>query len=72
MNIGVVLIIGVAVVLVAILVLPRIKGVVRSEKTTVERRSGKDRRQRTVPVAVERRKRDRRAECLCLASRKKP
>ena len=62
MNIGVILIISVAVALVAILVLPRVKGIIRSEKTTVERRSGADRRQRDVPVVVERRKRNRRAE----------
>ena len=62
MNIGVLFIIVVAVVLIAFLVLPKLKGVARAEKTTVERRSGKDRRQRNVRVPVERRKKDRRAE----------
>lgn len=62
MNIGVMVIIAVAVVLVALLVLPRVRGVAGKEKTTVERRSGKDRRQRNVRVPVDRRKRPRRAE----------
>jgi hypothetical protein len=62
MNIGVVIIIALAVGLVAVLVLPRVKGFVSKEKTTVERRSGKDRRQRRVRVPVNRRRRGRRQE----------
>jgi hypothetical protein len=48
--------------LVAMLVLPRVKGFLSREKTTVERRSGKDRRQRNVRVPVDRRRRGRRQE----------
>ncbi|MEX1311320.1 MAG: hypothetical protein AB1Z65_12930 [Candidatus Sulfomarinibacteraceae bacterium] len=62
MNIGVVIIIALAVGLVAVLVLPRVKGLISKEKTTVERRSGKDRRQRNVRVPVNRRRRGRRQE----------
>jgi hypothetical protein len=62
MNLGVVVIILVAVLLVAILVLPRVRGVASKEKTTVERRSGVDRRQRKVRVPRERRRRNRRQE----------
>lgn len=62
MNIGVVVIIALAVGLVAVLVLPRVKGFLTKERTTVERRSGKDRRQRNVRVPVNRRRRGRRQE----------
>jgi len=62
MNIGVVLIIAAAVGLVVLIVLPRVRGIGRAEKTTVNRRSGRDRRQRNVRVPVDRRKRNRRAE----------
>ena len=62
MNIGVVIIIALAVGLVAVLILPRVKGFVSKEKTTVERRSGKDRRHRKVRVPVNRRRRGRRQE----------
>jgi hypothetical protein len=62
MNIGVVVIIALAVGLVAVLVLPRFTGFVSKEKTTVERRSGKDRRQRKLRVPVNRRRRGRRQE----------
>ena len=61
MNLGVLVIIAVAIGLVVLVVLPRVKGLARSEKTTVERRSGRDRRQRNVRVPLERRRRDRRA-----------
>lgn len=62
MNLGVLIIIVVAILLVGILVLPRVRGIVRSEKTTSERRTGADRRQRNVRVPVNRRKCDRRAQ----------
>ena len=62
MNLTVVIIIAVTVALVLLVVLPRIRGFVSSESTTVERRSGRDRRQRNVTVAVDRRKKHRRAE----------
>jgi len=62
MNVGVLIIITVAVALVAIVVLPRFRGFASKEPTTVERRAGRDRRQRHVRVPVERRKRARRAE----------
>ena len=62
MNIGVVIIIALAVGLVAVLVLPRVKGFLSRERTTVERRSGQDRRQRSVRVPVNRRRRGRRQE----------
>ncbi|MEE4273099.1 MAG: hypothetical protein V2I67_15610 [Thermoanaerobaculales bacterium] len=62
MNIGVVLIIAAVVGLVVLIVLPRVRGIGRAEKTTVNRRTGKDRRQRNVRVPVDRRKRNRRAE----------
>lgn len=62
MNIGVLIIIVVAVLLVGILVLPRIRGIARSEKTTIERRTGADRRKHNVRVPVNRRRRDRRTQ----------
>ena len=62
MNFTVVVIIAVTAVLVLLVVLPRIRGFVSSEKTTVERRSGRDRRQRNVTVSVDRRRKHRRAE----------
>jgi hypothetical protein len=62
MNLTVFIIIAVTVALVLLVVLPRFRGFVSSERTTVERRSGRDRRQRNVTVAVDRRKKHRRAE----------
>ncbi len=62
MNFGVLLIIVAVVLLVGILVLPRVRGIARAEKTTTERRAGEDRRQRNVRVPVDRRKRDRRTQ----------
>jgi hypothetical protein len=62
MNIGVVVIITVAVLLVGFLVLPRFKGFASAEKTSVERRSGQDRRQRKIRVPRNRRRRGRRQE----------
>lgn len=62
MNVGVVTIIVIAVLLVGILVLPRMRGIARAEKTTIERRTRPDRRKRKVRVPVDRRKRNRRAE----------
>ncbi len=62
MNIGVLIIIVVTVALVLLVVLPRFRGFASSEKTTVERRSGRDRRHRNITVANDRRKRPRRAE----------
>jgi hypothetical protein len=62
MNLTVLIILVVTVVLVLVVVLPKVRGVSRSERTTVERRSGRDRRQRKVRVPVNRRKRARRAD----------
>ena len=62
MNIGVVIIISVAVGLVVLIVLPRVRGISRAEKTTVERRSGVDRRLRALRVPVNRRRSDRRTQ----------
>lgn len=62
MNIGVVVIITVAVLLVGFLILPRVRGVGGIEKTTVDRRSGVERRHRKIRVPVNRRRRGRRQE----------
>jgi hypothetical protein len=62
MNIGVIIIIAVTVALVLLVVLPRFRGFAKADRTTVERRSGEDRRKRNRPVLVERRKKPRRAE----------
>jgi len=64
MNLGVLVIIIVAVLLIGLLVMPRVRGLIGSEKTTVERRSGADRRQRSIRVPMERRRRGRRADDL--------
>lgn len=62
MNTVIVLIIAAAVALIGLLILPRIRGFVRAEKTTVERRSAGDRRRRRFRVPVDRRRRNRRSE----------
>jgi len=62
MNIGVLLIITLAIGLVVLIVLPRVRGLSRSEKTTIERRKNEDRRKRQIRVPVNRRRRDRRAQ----------
>jgi len=62
MNIGVIIIIALAAGLVVLIVLPRVRGIGRAEKTTVERRSGRDRRLRRLRVPVERRRENRRTQ----------
>jgi len=62
MNVGVLLIIVVAIGLVVLIVLPKVRGISRAGKTTVERRSGLDRRQRKLRILVERRRRNRRTQ----------
>lgn len=62
MNIGVVIIIALAAGLVVLIVLPRVRGISRAEKTTVERRSGRDRRLRRLRVPAERRRENRRTQ----------
>jgi hypothetical protein len=62
MNIGVLLIITLAVGLVVLIMLPRVRGISRSEKTTIERRKNGDRRRRHIRVPVDRRRRNRRAQ----------
>lgn len=62
MNIGVLLIITVAVGLVALLVLPRLRGISRPERTTIERRKGGERRKRRIRVPIDRRRKYRRAQ----------
>jgi len=62
MNIGVLLIIAVAVGLVVLIVLPRVRGISRAEKTTIERRKNGDRRKRRIRVPVNRRRKNRRAQ----------
>lgn len=64
MNLAVVVILVVAVALIVLVVVPRVRRISTSEKTTVDRRSGADRRQRRLRVPVNRRKRARRAEDL--------
>jgi len=62
MNLGVLIIIAATMCIVLLIVLPRVRGFGRNERTTVERRSGPERRRRKVTVARNRRKRARRAE----------
>jgi hypothetical protein len=62
MNIGVVVIITIALLLVGFLVLPRMRGFASNEKTTIERRAGADRRKRKIRVPRERRHKGRRQE----------
>ena len=62
MNIGVLLIITLAIGLVILIVLPRVRGISRAEKTTVERRKSGDRRKRQFRVPVNRRRSNRRAQ----------
>ncbi len=62
MNIGVLLIIALAVGLVVLIVLPRVRGFSRAERTTSERRKNGDRRLRQIRVPINRRRRDRRAQ----------
>jgi len=62
MNFGVVLIIVVAIGLVVLIVLPKVRGISRAGKTTVERRSGRDRRRLKLRLPVERRRRNRRTQ----------
>lgn len=62
MNIGVVIIITLAIGLLVLIVLPRVSGISRAEKTTIERRKIADRRQRRIRVPVERRRKYRRAQ----------
>jgi len=60
MNIGVILIITLAVGLVVLIVLPRVRGIARTEKTTIERRKLRDRRNRQIYIPINRRRRNRR------------
>lgn len=62
MNVGVLLIIVVAIGLVVLIVLPKVRGISRAGKTTMERRSGQDRRQLKLRLPVERRRRNRRTQ----------
>jgi hypothetical protein len=62
MNIGVLLIIALAVGLVVLIVLPRVRGFSRAERTTIERRKNGDRRLRQIRVPINRRRRNRRAQ----------
>ena len=62
MNLAVLVILLVVLALIALVVLPRVRRITTSERTTVERRSGDERRHRRLRVPVERRKRARRAE----------
>ncbi len=62
MNIGVVVIITIALLLVGFLVLPRMRGFASNEKTTIERRTVADRRKRKIRVPRERRRKGRRQE----------
>ena len=62
MNVGVLLIIVVAIGLVVLIVLPKVRGISRAGKTTMERRSGRERRQRKLRLPVERRRRNRRTQ----------
>jgi len=58
----VLIIITVAIGLVVLLILPRVRGIGGSEKTTIERRSGNDRRLHRFRVPVNRRRHGRRSE----------
>ena len=62
MNLAVFVILVVALALLVLVVLPRVRHVATSEKTTVENRSGHERRRRRLRVPIERRKKPRRAE----------
>ena len=62
MNIGVLIIITLAVGLVVLIVLPRVRGISRTEKTTIERRKNEDRRKRQIRVPLNRRRKNRRAQ----------
>ena len=62
MNVGVLLIIVVAIGLVVLIVLPKVRGISRAGKTTMERRSGRERRERKLRLPVERRRRNRRTQ----------
>jgi len=62
MSVAVFIIVAVAVGLVVLMVLPRVRGFGRSEKTTVERRKNGDRRQRQIRVPINRRRRNRRTQ----------
>lgn len=62
MNLAVIIIVSVAVALVLLIVLPKVRGISRAERTTVERRSGRDRRRQKLRLPVERRRRNRRTE----------
>ena len=62
MNLWVPLIITLAIGLVILIVLPRVRGISRAEKTTIERRKSGDRRKRRFRVPVNRRRRNRRTQ----------
>jgi hypothetical protein len=62
MNIGVLIIITLAVGLLVLIVLPRVRGISRTEKTTIERRKNGDRRKRQIRVPLNRRRKNRRAQ----------
>jgi hypothetical protein len=62
MNTGVVLIIALAVGLLVLIGLPRVRGIARAEKTTSERRKNPDRRKRQIRIPINRRRRNRRAQ----------
>ncbi len=62
MNVAVIVILVVAVALIVLVVVPRVRRVSTSEKTTVDRRSGIERRRRPLEVPLNRRKRARRAD----------
>jgi hypothetical protein len=62
MNLAVLVIIAVTLGLLLIVVLPRLRGVGGSDKTTVERRSGAERRRKKAKLPVDRRHRPRRTE----------
>ncbi len=62
MNIGVLIIITLAVGLVVLIVLPRVRGISRTEKTTIERRKNADRRKGQIRVPLNRRRKYRRTQ----------
>jgi len=62
MTLKIVAIIALAAAAVVAWATSRVRGLSRRERTTVERRSGVERRRRQVPVAVNRRRRARRTE----------
>lgn len=67
MNLGVLVVVSLAIILLVAVVLPRVRGLGRAEATTVERRSGGDRRRRRLRVPIERRQRARRTEDVARA-----